>query len=204
MIFKGFLAVLVLSLSFLGTSQYLETQSFDTPRAVTHLIYNDNGSGSVVMIAPGIALTAAHVVENEALLVNGKPIKILHISPDTDIAVIEVQMGCPCVPLGNMPNVDSKVVAIGWPFGEAEYATSGNVQGFTEYKIYTSVPIAPGNSGGGLFQVQNGVWKLVGIMVEVRGHPQGFISTPIHYMSRAIDIETIKKFVFYDTFRKAH
>lgn len=207
--FRGFLALAMLSTSFVGTSIYLDSQSFDTPRSFVHKIYQlregctepsrecVGGSGSVVMVAPGLALTAAHVAMNENLYINGKLTKTIKIDEERDIALVSVALDCPCAPLGNMPNLDDKVVAVGWPLGAVEFATEGRVQGWDRFRIWSSSPIAPGNSGGGLFAFQAGEWKLVGITVEVAGLNLGFFGMPVVTMTRSVDVDTIMYFIHH-------
>jgi S1-C subfamily serine protease len=201
---RGFLALAMLVMSVIGTSVYLEGQSFETPRSYVHKIYqlredgSKGGSGSAVMVAPGMALTAAHVAVNDNLHILGKPTKTIKIDEERDIALVSVDLPCPCAPLGSMPNLDDRVVAVGQPLGEAEFATEGAVQGWDVARIWSSTPIAPGNSGGGLFAFQYGKWKLVGVTVEVAGLNLGFIGIPVITMTRSVDVETIKRFIGYD------
>ena len=207
--FRGFLALAMLSTSFVGTSIYLDSQSFDTPRSFVHKIYQlregctepsrecVGGSGSVVMVAPGLALTAAHVAMNENLYINGKLTKTIKIDEERDIALVSVALDCPCAPIGSMPNLDDKVVAVGWPLGAVEFATEGRVQGWDRFRIWSSSPIAPGNSGGGLFAFQAGEWKLVGITVEVAGLNLGFFGMPVVTMTRSVDVDTIMYFIHH-------
>src|SRR3990167_8444922 len=207
--FRGFLALAMLSTSFVGTSIYLDSQSFDTPRSFVHKIYQlregctepsrecVGGSGSAVMVAPGLALTAAHVAGNKNLYILGRPVKTIKIDEERDIALVSVALDCPCAPLGNMPNLDDKVVAVGWPLGAVEFATEGRVQGWDVFRIWSNSPIAPGNSGGGLFAFLMGQWKLVGITVEVAGLNLGFFGIPVVTMTRSVDVNTIIYFIHH-------
>ena len=206
---KGFLALVTLSMSFVGTSIYLDYSSFDTPRSYVYKIYNlregcteldsacEGGSGSAVVIAPGLALTAAHVAVNKNLYINGKPVTTVKIDEERDIALVSVALDCPCATIGSMPNLDDKVVAVGWPLGAVEFATEGRVQGWDVFRIWSNSPIAPGNSGGGLFAFQMGQWKLVGITVEVAGMSLGFFGMPVVTMTRSVDVNTIMYFIHH-------
>ena len=206
---KGFVALMALSVSFVVTSIYLDSQSFNTPRSYVHKIYQlregciepsrecVSGSGSAVMVAPGLALTVAHVAGNKKLYILGKPVTTVKIDEERDIALVSVALDCPCAPIGSMPNLDDKVVAVGWPLGAVEFATEGRVQGWDRFRIWSSSPIAPGNSGGGLFAFQAGEWKLVGITVEVAGLNLGFFGMPVVTMTRSVDVDTIMYFIHH-------
>ena len=195
---KGFLALLMLSMGFVGTSIYLDSQSFGTPRSYVHKIYDERGgSGSVVMVAPGLALTAAHVAQNKDLFILGKPVKTLKIDEERDIALVSVDLPCPCAPIGSMPNLDDKVVAIGFSLGKAEFATEGRVQGWDVFRIWSNNSIVFGNSGGGLFAFQMGQWVLIGITVETAGANLGWLGIPVMHMTRSVDVNTIVYFIHH-------
>ena len=194
---KGLLAVAMFSMAYIHTPVYLDSQSFDTPRLYVEQLYQLNGgSGSAVVIAPGLVLTAAHVAVNDNLLINGKPTKTLKISKDVDLALVQAQVDCPCVKLGESPSIGDSVVAVGWPLGKIEYATPGSVQGWADGMLWTDTTIAPGNSGGGMFAFQNGEWKLVGITVQVAGMGWGFMGgLPVMHMVRSVTTHQIEDFL---------
>ena len=206
---KGFVALMALSVSFVVTSIYLDSQSFNTPRSYVHKIYQlregciepsrecVSGSGSAVMVAPGLALTVAHVAGNKKLYILGKQVTTVKIDEERDIALVSVALDCPCAPIGSMPNLDDKVVAVGWPLGAVEFATEGRVQGWDRFRIWSNSPIAPGNSGGGLFAFQMGQWKLIGLTVEVAGLNLGFFGIPVVTMTRSVDVNTIIYFIHH-------
>lgn len=195
-VIKGLLAVAMFGMAYIHTPVYLDSQSFDTPRSYVEKIYTEGGSGSAVVIAPGLVLTAAHVAENSNLLINGKPTKTLKISKKVDLALVQAQVDCPCVKLGESPILGDAVVAVGWSLGKIEYATPGTVQGWGDGMLWTDTTIAPGNSGGGVFAFQKGEWKLVGITVQVAGMGWGFLGgLPVMHMVRSVTTHQIEDFL---------
>lgn len=133
-------------------------------------------NGSVVVLAPRVAVTAAHALtaaknRKGQLLYNGSPVEVIFIDKENDIMLIAGGFLCPCAPLGKNPEVDDRVVAVGFPEYESaktQMLTEGLVQR-TELKQYviSSTFAAPGSSGGGLFARQDGEWRLVGITIMV-------------------------------------
>lgn len=191
--------------AYLGIVKLNKKLDFSTIRAATRLLYvPELGNGSGVMIAPGRMLTAAHVAKinkQMPLLLNGKQIKVLKINEDLDLALLEVEEDCPCVPLAaELPVVDEKVYIVGFPVYQEEmpqYLTEGRVQGTTKkyHRTLTSVPAAPGNSGGGLFVYVKDQWRLAGILVSVSGIGGFFGSIPVFHVSHSVDLESIIKFL---------
>ena len=196
-IFGGFLAF---AMSFMGTTIYLDSVSSLVPRSYVEKLYQESGgTGSAVVIAPGLVLTAAHVAINDKLLINGKPTKTIKIDKNKDLALVQASVDCPCAPLGVDVNLDDKVMAVGWPLGHLEMATEGRVQGWMDRLVLTDSTIAPGNSGGGLFAFQEGKWKLVGVTIQVAGMGWGFgFGLPVLHMVRSVPIQTVKEFIGYD------
>ena len=192
-------------LSYLEVTKLKKQVDFSQIRAATHLLYvPDLGNGSGVMIAPGRMLTAAHVAaitEDYPLLLAGKPVKVLKIDKELDLALLEVEMSCPCVSVAEqMPKVDSTGYLVGYPLqrkGTPQFLTEGRIQGLNEeaHRIFTSADAAPGNSGGGLFVFNKDQWELVGILVEIEGMGNIFMPSMVHFMSRSVDTESIKKFL---------
>lgn len=215
MFIRNLFVSLIVAVSALGCTsgvKQTEISEFELPRQATHMISNEFGSGSGVMIAPNLMLTAAHVaIHNNSmspLQVNEKPVKIVLINEEIDIALIEVQQGCPCIDLGKSIPKDSKVVIVGYPVGKhlaMQVVTEGRVQGvkLEDKRLISTAPAAPGNSGGGTFAMIDGQWKLVGILVEIAALPSGiFGSIPVFHISRSVDIDTIKEFLKYINVQK--
>lgn len=177
---------------------------YSPARQSVHRIYTQNGSnGSGVMIYPKLMLTAAHVAIIPNLMVNGKPVmKVIKRDDNKDIALLLVDENCPCAELSpEFPQLDDDVIAIGFPLHyliKTQILTKGQYQGYIEKenRFMVTTPIAPGNSGGGLFIEKNGKFYLIGIMVEVSGFNNELgIGLPVFHLARAVDIQTIIEFL---------
>lgn len=139
------------------------------PRTTVYALEGDEVTGSGVMIAPGKMLTAAHVTLADKTLkvwFNGKqiPMKVIKQNEDLDLALIKVDIPCPCATIAaHDPVQDQEVIAIGYPYYNmihAQILTHGNVQGPRENTILAMIAVYPGNSGGGLFTMDG---ELAGI-----------------------------------------
>ena len=138
-------------------------------------------NSSAVVVAPEIALTAGHCadipspqleLENGLLL----PAESVYALKDRDLAVMIVPgLECPCafIDYDHPALKDEIAYAVGYPFNLIQILTTGYIQGrdiedSSEYLLSTT-PLAPGNSGGGLFVVRDGYAYLVGITVAYAG-----------------------------------
>lgn len=177
-------------------------------RQATHLVtvYSDEGdelgSGSGVMIAPTLMLTAAHVASSGSMTVgktNAPAILVVAIDKELDLALVRVALGCPCVPVAETaPAVDSPVIVVGYPVYPSlheQIVTRGEVQGVTDHRLTMTAPVAAGNSGGGVFVLERGQWRLAGILVELTASCMGFMCYPVYHLSRAVDTVTIQDFL---------
>jgi serine protease DegQ len=136
------------------------------------------GSG-VIVSHDGYILTNHHVVEAadeiEVALADGRTAKghIIGSDPDTDLAVIKVDLGSnlPAITFGqsDQAHVGDIVLAVGNPFGVGQTVTMGiisalkrNHLGLSTFEnfIQTDAAINPGNSGGALVDVEG---NLLGI-----------------------------------------
>ena len=194
-------------LAYLDITKLKTKLDFTQIRGATRLLEVPGmGNGSGVMIAPGRMLTAAHVAAIDAqypLLLNDKRVKVLKIDEDLDIALLEVEADCPCVPLvSNVPDQDTPIAVVGFPVyrpGVPQFLTEGRIMGkdSTRPRITSAVLAAPGNSGGGLFVFNNNLrqWELVGIVVELSAIGSMFGVVPVFHVVHSVDPETIKKFL---------
>lgn len=138
------------------------------------------GSG-VIVSQDGYILTNNHVVAQADQIVvalqDGRraTAKVIGTDPDTDLAVIKIDLtGLPVLPFKNTPSdVGDVVLAIGNPFGVGQTVTQGIISatgrsglGINTYEdfIQTDAAINPGNSGGALIDVSG---NLVGINTAI-------------------------------------
>lgn len=127
------------------------------------------GSG-VIVSSDGYILTNDHVVASADSIVvalrDGRevPAKVIGTDPDTDLAVLKIQLDkLPVLPFKTSASaVGDVVLAIGNPFGVGQTVTQGIISaigrsglGINTYEdfIQTDAAINPGNSGGALIDV---------------------------------------------------
>ncbi|MEB3754005.1 S1C family serine protease [Acinetobacter sp. MD2(2019)] len=141
---------------------------------------NSLGSG-VIVRSDGYILTNNHVVAQADQIVvalyDGRRVeaKVIGTDPDTDLAVIKVDLtDLPVLPFKQTASeVGDVVLAIGNPFGVGQTVTQGIISalgrsdlGINTYEdfIQTDAAINPGNSGGALIDVAG---NLVGINTAI-------------------------------------
>jgi serine protease Do len=149
-------------------------------------VKTDVGQGSGVIVQPqGLIVTNAHVVGSarrveiinssgasmSAEVVVSDEFQDLAVlrpagDPGPGVAIVEDSVG--------PPNIGSSVFAIGSPFGLSNTVTAGVVSAFRGEQgrplIQFDAPVNPGNSGGGLFDLQG---RLVGIPTAIRSPVNG-------------------------------
>jgi S1-C subfamily serine protease len=131
------------------------------------------GHGSGVFISKdGLIVTCAHVVEGTSLAelsldgdVKKLPLKgyktkgkllayVVGRSTETDVALLRVinpKQTFRAAEIGKSVRKGLSVLTIGFPGPFSKYVTAGVVSGSREGDIYSDLVIAPGNSGGGVF-----------------------------------------------------
>jgi len=150
-------------------------------RAVVHKVVSadpmDTGSCSAVTIAPNTALTAAHCSAISKMTIemdNGVRYPVVAwmaaMNGQDLMLLMAPGLSCPCAKApAYKAQADEPALAGGYPWGLAKFVTHGSIQGRIMYEsseyVLTDTPIAPGNSGGGLFVVRDGVAYLIGITV---------------------------------------
>ena len=199
--------VLLFALSLLAACSFSPADSFQSARATVRLLDIPGvGNGSGVVIAPGKVLTANHVaveVEHGLLLEPGRvPVATEKADENVDLALLGAPVACPCAKLAEYPaQEDEPVIVIGFPMNERvqlQILTRGAAQGVIGSQLALTAPVAGGNSGGGVFVWRDGEWQLVGILVATRGQGADApvpIGVPVNYLSIAVDLETIRKFL---------
>ncbi len=144
------------------------------------------GTGTGFIIGPNQILTNAHVVSNHRrILVTRRGssqkhvARVRHIAHDCDLALIELQdfkafEKLPHLKIGNMPKLESRVSAIGYPVGGERLSVTQGVVSRIDFSSYShsradshlviqiDAAINPGNSGGPVIQDQ----KVVGVAFQ--------------------------------------
>ncbi len=148
------------------------------------------GSG-VIISKQGYILTNRHVIAKadaiQVVLRDGRsaPAKVVGSDPDTDIAVLKVNLPhLPVITLGHSDHIriGDVVLAIGNPFGVGQTVTMGIVSatgrsrlGVSRFDnfIQTDAPINPGNSGGALVDTNGDLIGINTLIVSQSGGSQG-------------------------------
>lgn len=166
---------------------------------VRHLLLEGKQHCSAVVVNPGKVVTAKHCLRDADtpgdLTVDGLPAVGGTIIDNADIAVLDIPgVACPCAEIGKLPVKGDAVVAVGFGFGDeadksrtisevgrvfmvdilmkyAPESANDPVYGNALYIIVDSPILQPGDSGGGLFGMQDGRWKLLGINSLLLFHP---------------------------------
>ena len=179
-------------------------------RAQVHKLSMSFGSGSGVVLRPGLVLTADHVAQLKGLKTSaggaaGVPVAMG--DSQLDLGLLQFPAAdakCPCVKLADHDaTLDEPVWIAGFPLGITEVVTYGASQGVKDHilvngpqgttedigrRLVLTTSAQPGNSGGGAFVFRNGEWELVGIVVQVTGTPGGS-------MTFAIPVSDIRRFL---------
>ena len=163
---------------------------------VVKLISQDptvGNSCSAVVISAGKALTAAHCIDIPQMALkydDGRIFPVLVALPDVmgrDLATLFVPglVGPTALTTDRPIEQDELVYAVGYPYGLGNVLTVGNFQ----FRIYnplddkeyllSTVMVGPGNSGGALFVVRDGIPYLVGIVVAYAGSPHLAVSVEL-------------------------
>jgi hypothetical protein len=166
-----------------------------TPGIVT--IRSPEGLGTGFVVRPdGWIATNVHVIAGARELIVVLPnhselpvVEIMGMDPERDLAIIRVEpkKPLPALPLGDSDAVHpgDPVVAIGHPLGLEDTVSNGLVSAIREVDpsltvLQISAPIAPGSSGGPLF---NDRGEVIGVAAAVSRQGQNLnFGLPIGYV----------------------
>lgn len=188
------LVVILLSVGGCTTTPSLPDPDLSMRSTVRLIAEEGPVNGSVIVLQPGLVLTAGHVADvmqaGRVLFIEPQHIQatVLRKSKYSDLALLSAPgVICPCAQLAESePKIDDILTIIGFPLNamiKGQVLTQGRFQGFYEDKMTHSINAAPGNSGGGVFK--DG--KLVGVLIE------GF--SEFNYLTRSVRLQVIKEFI---------
>lgn len=204
---------LILSLALVGCSVVdLVPQNLQNLDDVSYAVVTAENEAfcSATKIGYETLLTAQHCTNfPEKLHIRdryGNVIKaeVIKSSTEHDLALLAAPVDGPNAYLGQKPQRWTEVFVVGFPSGLAKFLTKGEWQGEVMIKegetnkFYgmISAPIAPGNSGGGVFQFQNGRWYLVGVAQAVSVTALGgFVPNLIYHVGFVSDPYVLKEFL---------
>lgn len=152
-------------------------------------------SGSGVVVAPGVVATNAHVVQGSVevrIEVDGRIYRPSgHIlAPDLDLCLLRVP-ALPLEPVALRSEAllpEAPLTSVSFPGGRGPVTTGGRLKALWCYKdgqlIQSDAPIAPGSSGGGLF---DGAGRLAGITSFVFIQEVGFhVAVPVVWVEELL------------------
>jgi S1-C subfamily serine protease len=213
--FKGLRSITILGALVIGLMYaIMQTGQFDYagPRSTVHAIYGEaeakSSQGSGVMIAPRLMLTVAHGMTNGPVFVGAlrAPAKVLRVDKEKDLALLLVAMDCPCARVAAVePEIDERLLAIGYPMNTVlgvQVLTEGRYQGVKAESPSAAIttPLAPGNSGGGVFAWDGMRWSLVGIAEGVtvtllRSRFLPYEQSMLSHLGSAVSFDAMKAFL---------
>ena len=169
-------------------------------------------NGSVVIISPHFAITAAHLFGEDVpdgrkgvQRTDEREITYTLVKKDEkhDLALITGDFRCPCAPIASVnPSADQDAYAVGFPLFSwygLQILTKGLVQGISMGMLATTTAMAPGGSGGGVFVKQNGQYVLAGVISSIGTMPIGpgvlKIQQYMNWITFSISAETMHEFL---------
>lgn len=131
-------------------------------------------------------LTAKHCIEEVGQVITipymgtNYEFKVEYVSDLSDLAILQsdVVFASPIAKVATSTSFRQKGVAIGYPLGLSQTITEGYVGSIETQDFFSPVSkstaflrvaltIAPGSSGGGLYQVSGGEYKLMGVATGI-------------------------------------
>jgi serine protease Do len=154
------------------------------------------GSGSGVLVAPGIVVTNAHVIEGGSdfkIGRGGQPLSMIAVDPMHDLAILQGDVDGTPLPMRNTAAIwlGESVLAAGYPLmdllGADLKVSTGNVSGLKGWegdvaRFQFTAPIGSGSSGGAILDEYG---NLVGITSSSLAHgnlrDRGAISENVNF-----------------------
>jgi len=175
-----------------------EIAKSSTPAVVS--IHTENALGTGFIIAPGgLIATNLHVVAGQSAIVvtladhrEFRVVEVWNGDKDKDLVILRIQArGLPIVSLGDSAKVHpgDAIVAIGHPLGLEDTVSNGLVSAIRKVDddltiLQISAPIAPGSSGGPIF---NDRGEVIGVSTAILTGGQNLnFGVPVVYLKHLL------------------
>jgi len=149
--------------------------------------------GTGFVLSPQHVLTAYHVVSGLVFTItaDARPCDVVWVSATMDVAVLWVP-GLQRPPLRHVlrePEYGAPAAAFGaLPVDGSIMFQTGFVQDRRDGLYYASTEVHPGCSGGPLMVVEDGEWRVAGVVVQMGLLPNGL---PLTHVCRAVPIRAV-------------
>lgn len=214
-LFMTLLMLVIFSVSTMFLRENMQNKKQVRMLKASVMIVEPTGTGSGTIIKStrvfggymNYVITAAHVVNKKGRLKvrmwfdNGKTYSatIIMLNKERDLALLVFMSKDrkSYVRLGSNPTALDEVYAIGSPYGLKTIITKGVVSRIAlvpnfGLRIFASAQVAPGNSGGGLFDTKG---NLVGVVTMVWGTKIRSQFIPISHIGFSVPISAVKSFL---------
>lgn len=190
---RSLLAVFGLLASFM-----VQAGEFQPVRDSVVKITMDPGLCSAVVISPTRLLTAKHCVASkkvgDTVDVQGDMVAtVLKKDEKTDLALLELKAGTlkPIRVCSRPAEQDDYAVLVGFPLGIGQIVTEGRIQFVEDGNTVATTQGIFGNSGGGLFVVQDKKYCLLGIASMVAAAK----NQAVYHIMMSVEWKEIKRFL---------
>lgn len=158
-------------LGFVSTAGECHPMQKDYRQAIVKLDTFSGTTASGVVIAKNRVITVAHAIQNNTRIYAGigdnfHEARLISIDKRTDLAYLEVET-LDIVPLAlaeEQPTKGESVWATSFPLASSQRVSTGFFEEVTDGRLYATVHINSGSSGGGLLRCEQGMVKLAGVI----------------------------------------
>lgn len=188
-----------------GSSAVYHSAYANSPSDYTYVLSSPLGTmGSGVVIAPNTIATVCHVAEATTVVeYKGSliPFVVQRCDKEQDIALVTAEgVACPCADVQlTAPDVGTKVIKYGfglYPSWHIANMTEGFYMGLVQtddhlIKFLFTAPVAPGDSGSGIYVLTWTGYKLIGLVSAVSTWDYGMTTVFFPHMAIGIPISVL-------------
>lgn len=188
-------SLLVAALLIAGCAS-VPSSPYSAARGSTVKVETATGLGTGVVLNDKCVLTAAHVIDQPVQTITTDSGKAFVTHTLTAENVIDVAVVCADTPLDAKPvtirSTDltqyEAIFTIGYPLGLSKIMSSG----FYDSGEQMTLNVAPGNSGGGIFDAQS---RYVGFVDTLSLYQIDANRVPVYHLSQMVTTTTITRFL---------